>query len=46
MDGHGTAKRNKGEATAEAVNNARAIGEVSAISDAVIDELRQAFDLA
>ena len=33
------------EATAESVINARAIGEVSVMSDAVIDELCTAFDL-
>lgn len=33
------------EATAEAVINAQAIGTVSAMSDTVIDELKQAFDL-
>jgi len=34
------------ESTAEAVINARAIGDISAMSDAVIDELRAAFKLA
>ena len=33
------------ESTSEAVINAQAIGEVSAMSDAVIDELRAAFNL-
>jgi len=34
------------ESTAEAVINARAIGEVAAMPDAVIRELREAFDIA
>ena len=34
------------ESTAEAVINARAIGEVAVMSDDVIEELRNAFDLA
>jgi L-fuculose-phosphate aldolase len=34
------------ESTAEAVINARAIGDISTMSDAVIDELRAAFKLA
>ena len=34
------------ESTAEAVINARAIGNISTMSDAVIDELRAAFKLA
>jgi L-fuculose-phosphate aldolase len=33
------------ESTAEAVINARAIGEVAVMSDDVIDELRDAFGL-
>jgi L-fuculose-phosphate aldolase len=33
------------ESTAEAVINARAIGKISTMSDAVIDELRRAFKL-
>ena len=33
------------ESTAEAIINARSIGNVSAMSDSVIDELRDAFDI-